>query len=144
MSPFDLAVLGRPSKKKWIPSLGSVSGQDLTNIVHSSADLDAINATASDKSTASLGRTCVVDTSIGNEVVTVTFASPSITGNFGALVDIDIAECGWGEVTSGTGVPSSSSFAIDMPNVPSQDSSFDSSANSTKPIGKCSMRLRAL
>jgi hypothetical protein len=142
MSPFDLAasqpILGTPSKKKWIPSLGSVTL--LSNVVISSSDLDVINDTGSERNI-SLGKTCLADSFIDTEIVNVTFSSLSNAESCFAVDKPDIEECGWRAVTSGTGVPPSSSFGIDVLHEPPNNVPFDYSVSSTELTGKWSMRL---
>lgn len=143
LSPFDLAaaqpILGQPSKKKWMSSLGHAF-RGATNSAISSSDVNAIMAAESEQT---MGGS-PLDPFNGNEVVALTFSRPSNAESFDAFDDIDLAECGGVDASNGTGVKSPSSFGIDMPRVPPADFGtrrlsdllVDRTVNSTQIAGK--------
>ncbi|KAG7344060.1 hypothetical protein IV203_022068 [Nitzschia inconspicua] len=107
-SPFDLAVaqpiLGQPSKKKWMPSLGF---GECSNKAVSSSDWNVDISTASGTSTTTEGGSQPRQSSNEDEVVTATF-DDSCDGS------IKVAVCGG----MGAGKQQPFSFGIDTPCVP--------------------------
>jgi hypothetical protein len=146
MSPFDIAaaqpILGRPSKKKWIPSLGSVS-RKLSSRMISGSDMDVSNTSGSDRTIVTGCERFLANSSVEKEVVAVTFSNPCNVETIGGFHKNYLEGFGWGDVASVTSDPSLSPYGVDMVHVPPKDFPFDPSVESTDRTGKWSMSLRA-